>query len=201
MTTDRRAREYELVYILKGTATAAAAEKVAERIRDVVGSRNGKLLRVDNWGRRRLAYPIAKSTRGVFVYLRLVGWNDLVAELERNLRLLDDVVRFQTVLINERVDLEGYQVDPEEVEFRPIEEAGEDEEEPELAQRLGLVERPREPSNFEAAEEGGEIDAAEIGASAEGGAEAPAPEAAPAAEGEAAKADAEASAESTEEPS
>jgi small subunit ribosomal protein S6 len=87
----------------------------------------------------------------VFVYLRFVGWNDLIAELERNLRLLDDVVRFQTVLLDERVDIEGFQIDPAEVEFAPVEEI-EEEEEPELAQRLGLVERPREESESEARE-------------------------------------------------
>ncbi|MGD8862360.1 MAG: 30S ribosomal protein S6 [Myxococcales bacterium] len=139
---DRRAREYELIYILRGTVTPAAAEKVAERVREVITSLDGKLLRVDNWGRRKLAYPIRKQSRGIFVYLRFVGWNDLIAELERNLRLLDDVVRFQTVLLDERVELGGYDVDPEEVKFAPVEEV-EEEEEPELAQRLGLVERPR----------------------------------------------------------
>lgn len=148
MTTDHRAREYELIYILKGTCTASAAEKVAERVNDVVQAQKGKLLRVDNWGRRRLAYPIAKSSRGVFIYLRLVGWNDLIAELERNLRLLDEVVRFQTVLINDRVDPEAYDIDPAEVAFGAIEEATEEDEEPGLAQRLGLVERPRPESSY-----------------------------------------------------
>src|SRR5262245_9525155 len=112
-----RAREYETIYIMRSGVEPDEADRIATRVREVVTGRGGKLLRVDNWGRRKLAYPIGKATRGAFVYLRYVGLNDLVAELERNLRLIDDVVRFQTVLLKERVRVEQYEVDPAETQF------------------------------------------------------------------------------------
>ena len=85
-----------------------------------------------------------KMTRGVFVYVRYVGLNNLVPEIERNLRLIDDVVRYQTVQIKERVHVEDYQVDPADTQFHRLEQApAEEEEEVELAARLGLVDRPR----------------------------------------------------------
>jgi small subunit ribosomal protein S6 len=139
-----RAREYETIYILRSGVDPDEADRIATRIREVVTSLGGKILRVDNWGRRRLAHPIGKATRGIFVYLRYVGLNNLVAEIERNLRIVDDVIRHQTVLLKERVKLDEYVVDPADVEFRRVEVAlPEEEQEPELAQRLGLVERPR----------------------------------------------------------
>ena len=139
-----RAREYETIYIMRSGVEPDEADRIATRVREVVGGRGGKLLRIDNWGRRKLAYPIGKATRGAFVYARYVGLNDLVAELERNLRLIDDVVRFQTVLLKERVRVEDYEVDPAETQFHRLEQATPEEEaEPELAQRLGLIERPR----------------------------------------------------------
>src|SRR5215813_12298047 len=101
-----RAREYETIYIMRSGVEADEADRIATRVREVVTGRGGKLLRIDNWGRRKLAYPIGKATRGAFVYARYVGLSDLVAELERNLRLIDDVVRFQTVLLKERVRVE-----------------------------------------------------------------------------------------------
>jgi small subunit ribosomal protein S6 len=140
-----RAREYETIYIMKPTVHPDEADRIAERIKGIIDGRRGKLLRVDNWGRRRLAYPIGKATRGVFVYLRYAGFGDLVAEVERNLRLIDDVVRHLTVQVNEQVALETFTIDPEEVKFHRLEEASADDDaEQELAARLGLIERPRD---------------------------------------------------------
>ncbi len=148
------AREYELVYIMKPSVSPAEARKVAERITDVVDKRGAKLTRVDNWGKRKLAYPIKKHVRGVFVYVKLVGFTDVVAELERNLRNLDDVMRWQTVRLEAVHDLTGLQVDPEEVLFRDIEASAEEEEEPTFEERLGMTARARRAEFAE--EESGE---------------------------------------------
>ena len=144
VTEEPRAREYETIYILRSSVDPDEADRVAQRVREIIDGLGGKLLRIDNWGRRKLAYAIGKATRGVFVYVRYVGLNNLVAEIERNLRLIDDVVRYQTVQTKERVRLQDYQVDPADLQFHRLEQAAPDEEEEvELAQRLGLVERPR----------------------------------------------------------
>lgn len=139
----RLAREYELVYILRPTVAPSEARKVADRITDVVQKRGAKLVRVDNWGKRKLAYPIKKMTRGIFVYVKLVGFTDVVAELERNLRNLDDVVRYQTVRLEDVPDAAALEVDPEEVLFREIESSSEEEEDPTFEERLGMSSRRR----------------------------------------------------------
>lgn len=143
-TPEPRAREYETIYVLRTSVDPDEADRIATRVREVISGRGGKIIRVDNWGRRKLAYNIGKHSRGVFVYVRYVGQGDLVAELERNLRLIDDVVRHQTVVLKHRVRVEDYAVDPADVEFRRLEQASaEEEQEPELAQRLGMLDRPR----------------------------------------------------------
>ena len=140
-----RAREYETIYILRPNVDPDEADRIANRVREVIAGLGAKLLRLDNWGRRKLAYTIKKASRGVFVYVRYVGMNNVVAEVERNLRLIDDVVRHQTVVVKDKVRVEDYgEVDPADVQFRRLEQPTEEEaDEPELAQRLGLVERPR----------------------------------------------------------
>jgi small subunit ribosomal protein S6 len=134
----RWAREYETIYVLRPNVDPDEAEKVASRISDAVSRLGGTLTKVDNWGKRKLAYNIQSHTRGIFIYLRYVGFSDLVAELERNLRMLDSVIRFQTVLIRDMVDPKSVQVDPDEVKFLRIEHT-EDEEEPNLEQQLGFA--------------------------------------------------------------
>lgn len=159
--TERLAREYELVYIMRPSVTPSEARKVADRITDVVEKRGAKLTRVDNWGKRKLAYTIEKHTRGIFVYVKLVGFTDVVAELERNLRNLDEVVRYQTVRLETVPDLATLTVDPEEVQFREIEAAGEEEEEPTFEERLGMTARRGRVSAEEAEEEPTEEEAEE----------------------------------------
>ena len=140
----RWAREYETIYILRPNVDHDAAEKIVERAKDVIARLDGTLTKLDNWGKRKLAYPIQKNTRGIFVYLKYVGFNDLVAELERNLRLLDDVVRFQTVLLAEDIDPASVAVDPEEVQYLHVDEQELTEDtELERARSLGMV--PRAP--------------------------------------------------------
>jgi small subunit ribosomal protein S6 len=153
----RLAREYELVYILRPTVGPSEARKVSDRIRDIVDRSGAKLTKVDNWGKRKLAYPIRKHTRGIFVLVKFVGFGGLVAELERNLKILDDVVRWQTIRLEEVEDFEGLNVEPEEVEFRDIEAGEDDEEEPSFEERLGM--KAREPEKKEEKEEPAEGEA------------------------------------------
>jgi len=125
----RRLREYETIYILESNIDPDEADRIATRIKEIVSARTGHLIKIDNWGKRKLAYPIRKSSRGVFVFLKYLGFEDLVSEIERNLRLLDAVVRYQTVVIKPDVTFEQYQVDPGDLEFRRLEATEEAEEE------------------------------------------------------------------------
>lgn len=146
-TSKRLAREYELVYILNPQVDPDEAERIANRIVEIVARLGGKITKVDHWGRRKLAYMIGKFSRGVFVCVRMVGFSDLVAEVERNLRNADQVIRFQTVRREGDFELDQVTVDPEEVKFTRVEAASPEEEaEPSFEERLGLLQKPRERS-------------------------------------------------------
>jgi small subunit ribosomal protein S6 len=141
----RRLREYETIYILESNIDPDEADRIATRIKEIISARSGHLIKIDNWGKRKLAYPIRKSSRGVFVFLKYLGFEDMVSEVERNLRLLDPVVRFQTVVMKRDAKPEDYQIDPADLEFRRLEASEESDEELGIAQRLGLVDAPRPP--------------------------------------------------------
>lgn len=157
------AREYETIYILRPDVDNDTAEKIVERAKDVISRLQGTLTKLDNWGKRKLAYPIEKNTRGIFVYLKYVGFSDLVAELERNLRLIDGVVRFQTVLLDEEIDPSSVTVDPDEVQYLHVEAEEEEEAEDaelERARNLGMAPRaPREPSEEDSTDTSAEAEA------------------------------------------
>ncbi len=136
--TVERLREYEIVFVLAPSADHAEAERINAKVSEVITSFGGKLTKLDNWGRRKLAYPIQKNTRGLFVYAKYVARPGVVAEIERNLRIADSVLRFQSTLLNPAVDVASVAVDPEDLTFAPVTPA-EPEEEMNLEQRLGLV--------------------------------------------------------------
>jgi len=140
-----KAREYETIYILKPDVARDAQEKLASRLNEVLARENGKLTLIENWGRRPLAYPVAKCRRGVYVYLKYLGGGALVSEIERNLRLADDVIKYQTVLMNPDVDAGSVTVNEEDVKFEAVEPPAEEEPEESIERRLGLIEgeRPR----------------------------------------------------------
>lgn len=133
-----RYREWETIYVMRSSVTAEAAAKVAKRMEDVVAREGGRLTLVENWGRRLLAYVVKGNARGVYVYFKYVGFGELVAEIERNLRMFDEVIKFQSVLVNPEVEVESVAIDPETVKFEEVQPQDPEDVEPTLAQTLGL---------------------------------------------------------------
>jgi small subunit ribosomal protein S6 len=121
MATDWRKfhqREYEQIFILDPTVAAEQSERVVQRIRDVMDRLEGRLIRVEYWGKRKLAFKVRKQGWGFFYLLRFVGGGGLVAELERNYRMLDAVMRFQSIVVKRDVKPDDYTIGEGELEFR-----------------------------------------------------------------------------------
>lgn len=142
-TASTNLREYETIYILRSDIDADGADKIAQRVTEVVERENGRLVKFESWGRRKLAYEVNKHRKGVYVYVKYLGKGGLVQELERNLRLADDVVKHLTVQTNDAVDAGTVEIDPEEVKFRRLELPPEEEEKISRERQLGLVEGER----------------------------------------------------------
>lgn len=95
--------EYETTVVIRPDVSGDLVEATLDRMREAVTSHGGKLLAINHWGKKRLAYEIQKHTRGIYVHTHYLGVGKLVSELERNLRLSDNVLRFLTVKIEDRV--------------------------------------------------------------------------------------------------
>jgi small subunit ribosomal protein S6 len=171
VTAPGRAREYETIYILRPDIDADGAERIGSRLAEVVGRESGRLTKVETWGRRRLAYDIAKHRRGVYVYLKYLGGGKVVSEVERNLRLSDGVLKYQTVLVRNDVEVEGVTIADEDVKFERLELTPlEDDRDDSRERQLGLIEPERRVDRSSEAAPAGDIDEAEEG-EAEGAAD------------------------------
>ncbi|WP_437294708.1 30S ribosomal protein S6 [Sorangium sp. So ce448] len=171
VTAPGRAREYETIYILRPDIDADGAERIGSRLAEVVGRESGRLTKVETWGRRRLAYDIAKHRRGVYVYLKYLGGGKVVSEVERNLRLSDGVLKYQTVLVRNDVEVEGVTIADEDVKFERLELTPlEDDRDDSRERQLGLIEPERRIDRSSEQAPAGDLDDAEE-AEAEGAAD------------------------------
>ena len=142
------AREYETIYVLRPDVARDSQEKIAQRMGEAVTREGGKMTTIENWGRRQLAYAVKKAKRGVYVYVKYVGGGAAVAEVERNLRMLD-VLKYQTVQVRDDVDARELTVDAEALKFEAVDLPGEDEVEETIERKLGFEGGPERSSRDE----------------------------------------------------
>jgi small subunit ribosomal protein S6 len=103
--TPNTSREYETIYILRPNTSNDGVADVNSRIKGIIENMGGKILKVDNWGKRRLAYEVAKERKGIYLYWLYLAQPGVVEETERNLRMLDSVIRYLTVKVDENIDV------------------------------------------------------------------------------------------------
>lgn len=91
-------RSYETVLILDSVLDESQVEEKLTRFKRTIDGQDGSAVRVDLWGRRKLAYPIQKKEQGIYVVLRYETEPDKLTEFERLTRLDEQVLRQLTVV-------------------------------------------------------------------------------------------------------
>ncbi len=114
-------REYETIYLLKAETPDDQVEEIKERLRGVVAREGGKVIRFTNQGKRKTAFPVSKNAKALYMHCLYVGKPGLVAEFERNLKMIDTVTKFQSVKVAEDVDFDARQVEAD-VKIAPVED-------------------------------------------------------------------------------
>lgn len=94
-------RNYEVVFIAAPTITSEELDGFISHAQTVVEGKNGKIVKVDNWGKKSLAYKIKRFREGYFVVLSIEADGAAIAELERRFRVTDYIIRFISVRIDE----------------------------------------------------------------------------------------------------
>lgn len=90
-------RNYETTFILRPDLEEETREALIERIKNIVTDNNGEIVEVDIWGDRKLAYEINDFRSGYYIVMNFKGEADLVNELERNFKIVDNVLRYLIV--------------------------------------------------------------------------------------------------------
>jgi len=88
---------YETLFVVKPTLTDEETSTVIMKIKDVLSKEGAELLATNDMGMRKLAYPVEKHARGYYTVLFFKAEGKVIKELERNLRISEDVIKFLTV--------------------------------------------------------------------------------------------------------
>lgn len=95
---------YETTYIVRSDLSDEALKTLQSKLESIVKDFQGESVLTEDWGRRKLAYPINKESKGHYLYFVYTGKGDVVHEVERNLRLHDRVLRFLSVTLGSEFD-------------------------------------------------------------------------------------------------
>jgi small subunit ribosomal protein S6 len=95
------ARTYEVVFVAAPTLTPDELDAFIAQMQTVAEGKDAKVVKVDNWGKKTLAYRIQRFRDGYYVVLTVEGGGAAIAELERRFRVTDFIMRFLSVRIDE----------------------------------------------------------------------------------------------------
>lgn len=112
-------RKYETVFISDPDIQDQTRTDLFDKVRNIIVKGNGYLIDFDDWGSKKLSYEIKKKLRGHYVCVTYGGSGELVKELERNMRLSDDIMKFMTILLSDHVTLEQLEKEAEEAKNKP----------------------------------------------------------------------------------
>ena len=94
-------RVYEVVFIVDPDTGEEDLTRLTETLHHIVTDQGGTVTKSENMGRRQLAYRIGRKTDGVFMLFEIEGTGKEIAELERRMRVMDQVMRYLTVRVDE----------------------------------------------------------------------------------------------------
>jgi small subunit ribosomal protein S6 len=98
-------RRYETIFIVPADLTEDEINALIERYHSLITKNKGMVIKVEKWGKRKLAYEIKKQIRGFYVLMDLVSLHAVITELERNFKIDDKILKFMTIKKEEAVDL------------------------------------------------------------------------------------------------
>lgn len=92
-------RTYEHIFIVHPELVGDEYAAILDKFKNILTEQGANILKVDEWGARKLAYPVKKQTRGSYVLVAFEAGPKVIAEFERRLRLDEKIIKFQTIVL------------------------------------------------------------------------------------------------------
>jgi small subunit ribosomal protein S6 len=100
-------RHYETLYLLNPDLSEDEYQAETAKFAEIIEKNNGELIKTEEWGKRSLAYDVKKYDKGFYVLVDYCGDGDLVSEIERNFKLDERVLKYQTLKLSDHANVEA----------------------------------------------------------------------------------------------
>jgi small subunit ribosomal protein S6 len=107
-------KRYETIFIVQIDLPTDELNSLIERYRAIVTALKGTIIKVEKWGKRKLAYEIKKQSNGTYVMIDFAGKSAIIDELERNFKIDDKILKFMTIMKDGNVDLAAIEKEGQE---------------------------------------------------------------------------------------
>jgi small subunit ribosomal protein S6 len=114
-------KRYETLFIVQVDLPDDELSSLIERYGTIVTAFKGIVVKIEKWGKRKLAYEIKKQTNGFYVLIDFIGKRTVIEELERNFKIDDKILKYMTIMKDDKVDLANIEKEKEKQEEMRIE--------------------------------------------------------------------------------
>ena len=99
-------KRYETIFIVQSELSSEEITAIIDRYSKIITDMKGTVLKVERWGKRKLAYLIRKQARGFYILIDFAGRREIVAEVERILKFDDKVLKYMSVKLADSITAE-----------------------------------------------------------------------------------------------
>jgi small subunit ribosomal protein S6 len=96
-------RKYEIGFLLNPESSDEEVKKIMDSVIGIIEKAKGKVENIDEWGRRKLAYPIQKHNEGIYTFINTEVEGKALTEVERRLKLSEQVIRFIVLRLDDKL--------------------------------------------------------------------------------------------------
>jgi small subunit ribosomal protein S6 len=146
-------RRYESVVILDPDVTDDDVRQFTERYTSLIKDNGGEIIKVGDWGKKRLAYLVKKRDMGRYILLDYVAPPEVIIEVERNFKIDEQVLKYLSVKMDDDVDLEAFKAQAEEEEAKAKAESAAAEAPEEKPEAAPATDEPAQPEASESSPE------------------------------------------------
>jgi len=118
-------RHYETAFLISPKLDEEEMEKLIKKMADVVAKKKGKMIKIDKWAKKKLAYSVEKNNEAHYVFFHYEGEPDIPSELERRFRQTEPILRYLTL----RKEIQPVTKKKRKVKKKKVEEIGEEKDE------------------------------------------------------------------------
>jgi len=131
-------RRYDRIFIVQPEMSDEEVKGFTDRYLQIITAQKGTIIKTEDWGKRRLAYDIKKQSKGTYILVDFYGLGSMIQEIERNLKIDDNILKFITVKTRDPFNPESLEEERKKEQLLQAAQIAQEEIEPAVTQESAM---------------------------------------------------------------